>query len=148
MFEGFCELVKLKICELVGKTVDPCGDYFDRSTDLPNREMSHGVDTMIDDDRVFWWIETNRVSELNVAGPKEICDMTEMMLREMVDIELEVRKLKVKGKPIVGAVVPLASVHDWKPVALHYYGKERALNHEVLATLDEPPPIVPPPEYR
>merc|ERR1711971_976721 len=73
-------------------------DAESRALHRPCQFMFHGADIMIDADAHFWLLEVNRCASISLVGTQRIKQMTKAMLSEMVDIELEIRNLKMNGR--------------------------------------------------
>merc|ERR1712176_291246 len=94
-------------------------DAESRALGRPCQFMFHGADIMIDAEGTFWLLEVNRCASISLVGPENIKAMSKAMLSEMVDIELEIREMKMNGQR-VDQDTELESVRLWKRCRLDY----------------------------
>ena len=120
--EDIRDLVDLKCRRILGEAYSAAKDQFDADSieyGRPCQFVLHGADLMIDVEGKFWLIEINRCPTLTTLRNQSIFEMSKRMLREMVDVELEVRELKLKGQR-VDQDTPLKSLNYWQKCRLDY----------------------------
>eukprot|EP01083_Nonionella_stella_P135191 411229_1 len=116
------ELVNTKCCRLFSQVYSAFKEFMDKDSieyDRPCQFMFHGNDIMIDDKGRFYFLEVNRRARVSLIGHQSIKDMTKIMLKEAIDIVLEIRELKLQNQR-VDQDTPFKSVHHWIKCDLDY----------------------------
>jgi len=116
------DLVNIKCMRLLAECHDAFKDQFDKESRELNRPCQfifNGDDIMIDEDGNFLLLELNRCPSISLIGHQSIKDMTKAMLKEMIDIVLEIRELKINGH-VVDQDTTLSSQSKWLRCRLDY----------------------------
>eukprot|EP00483_Globobulimina_turgida_P003183 UN03188 len=116
------DLINLKLISLFEQLYNASKGELDDAAIAYDRQcgfMFHGNDVIIDRNGNFYVLEVNRCPSLSLVGYDTIKEMTRNMLKEMVDICLEIRELKMKNINVTQNT-PLSSPHYWIKCKLDY----------------------------
>ena len=120
--EDMRDLVDVKCSRLLAQLYSASKGLNDADSieyDRPCQFTFHGADIIIDERGKFYLLEVNRCPSLSLIGHESVKQMTRNMLKEAIDICLEIRQLKIKGKR-VHQHTRLESPHFWKKCRLDY----------------------------
>jgi len=120
--ENLDKIVRSHCKRLTKLVIDSVAKKFDENSVNENRPGAFqyiGMDFMMDDQGKFWFIEANHAPAIGMVGTAEIKDMTRVMLKEMVDIVMEIRERDLAGE-VTNQETQLKSVSSWEPVELEY----------------------------
>eukprot|EP01083_Nonionella_stella_P158657 516643_1 len=138
--EDMKELVETKCCRLFGQVYSASKHVWDNEAikyDRPGQFMFHGNDIMIDAKGHFYLLEVNRCPAINIMqGPQPIRDMTKSMVKELAEICLEIRQLKLKNQ-LVDQDTPLKSVRHWIKCRLDYQKPAVERIQEIIQDLEK-----------
>ena len=115
-------IVHTKCKEVIKLTYDCVAGYFDDDYIKYKRYGQfcfHGVDIIVDENGIFSMLEVNRCPSISLIGHKSIKEMTKKMLKEMIDIELEIRDKRMNGE-LIDQNIQLKSVKYWEPIKMDY----------------------------
>ena len=116
------DLINIKCSRLLTQCYDANKAAFDEEGARLNRPCQfvfHGDDIIIDEDGNFMVLELNRVASISLVGLDSIKQMTKVMLKEMVDILMEIRQLKI-DRVTVDQNTSLKSCNKWIRCKLNY----------------------------
>lgn len=116
------DLINIKCMRLLSQCQDAFCQQFDQDSIKYNRPCQfifNGDDIIIDENGKFLLLEKNRCPSISLVGHESIKQMTKEMLKEMIDILLEIRQLKMNGH-IVDQNTRLKSPNKWLKCKLNY----------------------------
>jgi len=123
--ETLDKIVRSHCKQMTQLVIDSAAKKFDENSVEENRPGAFqyiGMDFMMDDKGKFWFIEANHAPAIGMVGTPKIKDMTRIMLKEMVDIVMEIRERDLAGE-VTNQETQLKSVSSWEPVELEYLQK-------------------------
>ena len=108
-------IIDLKFNRILSKVYSAAKDKFDNDAVKYKRDcqfLLQGNDIMIDDNGKFWMLEVNQTPTMFKDHDKKIKDLMKNIVKEAIDIVMEIRDLKLNGVDVDQYVIEYTKIME------------------------------------